>query len=296
MNGRRFRFGSKLFGSGLSCALALAVLVQHARADDAAPGLAHMGAADMSDERARAHFKAGTSLYQSGRFPEAAEEWEQAYALSKRDALLYNIYVAHRDASNLPKAIDALTRYLATNDADATERLNLEARLHSMQAAQAAADEQKRVADANAAQAAPAQEAPAPAAAPPPPAPAPTHRSTVLPLTLVITGGALLTGSLVTGLMTQSKVTEIENSCPKNTCPTSYDLESHRSSARTLATVTDVLLAGGVVVAGVGVVLFFTGGNSSSETHAARDHASASLTPSFVCSTTGCAGALHGTF
>ena len=145
---------------------ALLLAAAHARADEP-PKLAQMRDADMSDERARAHFKAGTSLYESGRFPEAAEEWEQAFQLSQRAALLYNIYVAHRDASNLPKAIDALTRYLATNDADASQRLNLEARLRAMQTAQAATEEQKKASEANAV-AAPAPEAAPPASAPPP--------------------------------------------------------------------------------------------------------------------------------
>ena len=251
--------------------------------------------ADMSDERARAHFKAGTSLYESGRFPEAAEEWEQAFQLSQRAALLYNIYVAHRDASNLPKAIDALTRYLATNDADASQRLNLEARLRAMQTAQAATEEQKKASEANAV-AAPAPEAAPPASAPPPSAAAAPEpsRSSVLPLTLVVAGGVLVAGSLVTGLLTEHQVSNIETKCPNDQCPASYDLASDKSSARTLATLTDVLWISGAVVAGVGLVLWLTGGDDASETQTASS--SAHLSPSLICASTGCAGTLAGKF
>jgi tetratricopeptide (TPR) repeat protein len=273
----------------LLAALAAAPLV---RADDG-PGLANMGASDMSDERARAHFKAGTSLYESGRFPEAAEEWEKAYALSQRETLLYNIYVAHRDASDLAKAIDALQRYLATHDPDAAQRLNLDARLRSMQAA-LAAQEQKRASDA------PAQPA-EPTAATPPPGTASSDSSDssgagaglpVLPLALVITGGALVTGGLVTGLLTQSKVSEIEGDCPRDVCPSGYDLDTPRDSARTLATLTDVLLASGAVISGVGIVLWLTSDGAPNEAPAAG--ASARLMPRFACSTDGCVAVVRG--
>ena len=50
------------------------------------------------DEAARRHFRLGQAYYQNGQFPEAAAEFEQAYQLSGRPQLLYNIYLAHRDA------------------------------------------------------------------------------------------------------------------------------------------------------------------------------------------------------
>ncbi|HEX2675118.1 MAG TPA: tetratricopeptide repeat protein [Polyangiales bacterium] len=267
-----------------------------ARADD--PKMARsMSDADMSDERARAHFKAGTSLYDSGRFPEAAEEWEQAYALSKRNALLYNIYVAHRDASNLPKAIDALQRYLATNDPDPSARLNLEARLKAMQAAQAQADEQRKASEAAASTPPPsaaAQPAPAPAAPPPTSSGAHTeiYRSSseqVLPVTLMILGSALTTGGIITGIVTRSRVAELEKHCPGNVCPPSYDLHSQKDTAQTTAIVTDVLLATGIVSGGLGVILWFTSGEEV-------EVQNAKLRPGLACAPGACQATLRGTF
>src|SRR4051794_20172946 len=57
-----------------------------------------MGAMDME---ARQHFMIGKTLYDAGRFQQAAEEFDSAYQLSKRPQLLYNVYVAHREAGNL---------------------------------------------------------------------------------------------------------------------------------------------------------------------------------------------------
>jgi tetratricopeptide (TPR) repeat protein len=271
--------------------------VCHAQAQEG-QGLMKMGESDMSDQDARAHFKVGTSLYEAGRFQEAASEWEQAYALSKRDVLLYNIYVANRDASDLPKAIDALQRYLGTQEPDAKQRLNLQARLTAMRNA-LAAQQQPANGPADTASSTPAAPAPAPEAstpaAPPVEKPETSHASSsVIPLVLVITGGALLAGSLVTGLVTQGKVSTIEDNCPKDTCRPGYDLPAARSSARTLATLTDLLLAGGAVVTGVGVVLWLTqkSGVSSSEHASAR----ARVTPALACAVDGCVGSVSGRF
>lgn len=283
--------------AGLACGLSLVLGVTAARADDAA-GLVPMHASDMSDERARAHFQAGTSLYDSGRFPEAAEEWEQAYALSGRAALLYNIYVAHRDASHLPQAIDALTRYLATDDPATKERLNLEARLRAMQAAQAAAEQDRKAGEASVAAPAPAPaEAQAEPAAPPPSAASDEADASgvpIVPLALVITSGALLAASVVTGLLTSGKVSDLEDRCPNDRCPAGFDLAGERSAARTLALVTDVLWIGGVVAGGVGAVLWLTASDETGEARAGGFRAG--LTPSFACVPGACAGALRGSF
>jgi tetratricopeptide (TPR) repeat protein len=261
------------------CVVAVAPL---ARAQESA-GLMKVGESDMSEQQARAHFKIGQTLYDSGRFREAAEEWEKAYALSKRDALLYNIYVAQRDASDWPKAIDALSRYLATTDPDAAQRVNLEARLKSMQEALAASE-------AKAAEAAPAP-APAPARTPAP-APQEEKSSSVLPLALVITGGALVAGSVVTGLITSGKVSDIEQACPNDACPAGFDLAGERDSASTLATVTDVLWISGAAFATVGVVLWLMGDDEPS----AEATTQASVTGAIACTPALCGGALAGRF
>jgi len=80
------------------------------------------------ESQARVQYRLGRSAYEGGRFEEAAERFERAYALSQRPELLYNISVARRDAGQLGLAIDALRRYIelvptAPNRAQLTARL-----------------------------------------------------------------------------------------------------------------------------------------------------------------------------
>src|SRR5262245_26705132 len=84
--------------------------------------------ADMTDQQARGHFRLGRELYSQGRFADAAKEFEIAYGLSGRGSLLYNVYLAYRDAQDTVNAARALRGYL-TAVADAPDRPHLEARL-----------------------------------------------------------------------------------------------------------------------------------------------------------------------
>src|SRR5688572_11227947 len=64
------------------------------------------------DEDARYHFRLGQVAYDTGRFAEASEQFDRAYALSQRPALLYNIFLARRENGDLELAVTALRRYL----------------------------------------------------------------------------------------------------------------------------------------------------------------------------------------
>ncbi|HEX5658844.1 MAG TPA: hypothetical protein VFX59_16710, partial [Polyangiales bacterium] len=151
------------------------------------------------DWEARERFELGRTFLEAGRFQQAAEEFEQAYELSGREQLLYNVYIANRDAGNLEHAVDALRSYLEKVP-DAPDQINLRARLASMeaqlkgqreQAAQAAADRDR--ADRLAA----------------------TRKEVVrskLPWVLIGTGGALLAGSLITGILAKGKANDLDDS------------------------------------------------------------------------------------
>lgn len=99
---------------------------------------------DLSDQRARAHFTVGRAMYEAGRFTEAANEFQQAYDLSRRPQLLYNLYIAYRDSSQLVRARDALRAYLA-EVAEIPNRLHLVSRLEALEA-QIAEEERARAA------------------------------------------------------------------------------------------------------------------------------------------------------
>ena len=95
--------------------------------------------ADLTDQRARAHYTVGVAMYDAGRFPEAATEFQAAYDLSHRSALLYNCYVAYRDSSQATRARDSLAQYLEEVP-DAPNRLHLMARLEALNTEIAAAE------------------------------------------------------------------------------------------------------------------------------------------------------------
>jgi tetratricopeptide (TPR) repeat protein len=265
-------------------------------AQDAQPGVIRMKESDVSDERARAHFRMGTSLYESGRFKEAAEEWSEAYALSQRAALLYNVYVAHRDASDWPQAGEALRRYLATDHPDAKLRLNLEARLRAIESALASAQPTA----APGPNASPTDE-PAPEPAPmPSPAQLPTpttqpspHHVSAVPIVLLASGAAVVVGGVVTGFITRSKVADIEKACPHDLCPHGFDLEGQRGSARTMAVATDVLLGAGIALAAVGSVLWLTDERSTESRPASS---ALRVSPALACGRSGCKAQIQGQF
>src|SRR4051794_4468626 len=94
---------------------AVDVILMGVRACLAAVVIGALGASSIAlaqpsnaDEQARTHFRLGNVHYEAGEFVEAAAEFQAAYELSHRPQLLYNIFVAHRDAGNLPQAISAL--------------------------------------------------------------------------------------------------------------------------------------------------------------------------------------------
>ncbi len=81
-------------------------------------------------------------------------------------------------------------------------------------------------------------------------------------------GGAALIGGVVTGLIAKGKESDATDQCVDKYCPASA--ESDFDSASTMATVTNVLLIGGGVLAATGVGLIIVGGSSSEKTaHAA---------------------------
>jgi tetratricopeptide (TPR) repeat protein len=265
---------------------------------------AQPGTTEEDEEEARKHFRLGRAYYDNGDFAQAAVEFEEAYRISQRAALLYNIYLAYRDASDTRHAADALRKYLDLEH-DIENRGQLEARLAALDRTLA-----EEAATAPAAAPAPTPAPGASAEAPPAPAPLPAtaeashaplttepeHTATVttssrnltLPLVLMASGGALMAGSLVTGILTlgkRSDLSDAQSQCEKlGTCnalsPARVrELDNTRSSGKTLATITDVLLFGGLAVAGTGVVLFILDANRDEHEHADRTSASVMCVP-----------------
>ncbi len=90
-------------------------------------------------------------------------------------------------------------------------------------------------------------------------------------------GGAAVIGGVVTGLMAKGKESDATDQCLNKVCPDSAG--SDFDSASTLATVTNVLLIGGGVIAAAGVGLIIAGGSSSEKTALVEPRPRLRLTP-----------------
>jgi hypothetical protein len=232
----------------------------------------------------------GRSHFDAGHFTKAAAEFEEAYRISQRPALLYNLYVSYRDAGDTKNAARTLRLYLEKEPV-IESRAQLEARLAVLEGL---------VQEEAARQASPAPEeaAPAPATTPAaetapdaPPAPddttyedAPSGTS-VVPFVIMGVGGAMVLGSVATGLMASSAESELEDLCPtRMECPPSA--KDTQSRGQTMALATDVLLFGGIAVAGTGAVLWLLGAFDEREPVAAAA----------TCLPGGCVASIAGRF
>lgn len=220
---------------------------------------ASAAAADSDDENARRHFESGAAYLDQSDYDDALREFQSAYNLSKRPALLLNIATVNERMGKLQGAIDSLTKFLA-EDPQTSERTTIETRIANLK---------KRLETEQAATAPPAPPAPtAPAAAaPPPPTPTPPAPPPAPPAKPNRTGayiawsagGAAAIGAVVTGLVAKGKYDDASSSCAHN-CP-----DDTVKPIKTMALVSDVLTGAAVVGAGVGVVLFLTAKPSSVE-------------------------------
>lgn len=266
----------------LACGLLIAVPTASLAQAAAAPPTETMAQstttdADMTDLKARSHFRLGREYYDQGRFAEAAKEFEIAHGLSGRGSLLYNVYLAYRDAQDTPNAARALRGYLAAVP-NAENRENLVARLAAFDALLKQAEEDAARQEAEAAEAArKAQEADQKRAEADQRALEAEQRANVRPSRpwwpwLLVGGGLAATATgIVLGTLATSDADELRDQCvadPRtdgataplvlgNACATSVDLESRRDSIQTQATIGDALWIGGAVIATTGLVLAF---------------------------------------
>lgn len=89
------------------------------------------GGADSSERRAQELFHRGDALYAQGRYEDAILAFQEAYAISERPLLLYNIANAEERLGRWADALGMLQRYLP--DAAPTERADVEQRIRSIE-------------------------------------------------------------------------------------------------------------------------------------------------------------------
>src|SRR5688500_9535977 len=83
------------------------------------------------DEVARAHFLSGQAYYEQASYENALRAFREAYRVSKRPALQYNIALCHERLGDLDGAIAALERYLAEMPT-APDRVAVEVRIKNL--------------------------------------------------------------------------------------------------------------------------------------------------------------------
>lgn len=262
--------------------------------DTAAPPSSEYDPRDMRtsdfDEIARARFVVGQRLYEAGRFADAATEFERAFEISGRSSLLFNAYLAHRDAGNLPEAVRTLDAYLretpdAADHVQLTNRLNAMRQTHAeqvraeAQANSAAQSERERLlteAEAHRREAATQR------------ARADEAEARVSPVGLIVGGagvGMLLAGGAM-ALVALKRGNAIQDACPSDRCPTPYPLEEERTRAVRAQRSTDALVFGGLAVTVVGVVLAFK----------LKARPDGDVSPVAACSGAGCVFGAQGRF
>jgi len=253
--------------------------------------------ASNDDEAARRHFRLGQAYYQNGQFPQAATEFEQAYQLSGRPQLLYNIYLAHRDALHTRQSYEALRQYL-DEVADPPDEDHLRARLHHLEEALAANPESDPEVEPDTQTSDPT---PTPVTPPTPDlsAPAESESRSPVPFVVIGAGGGMLVGGLVAALMSRGARNDLEALCDADgACPPDSNWESLRDKGQRTARAADVLIGVGAAAAVTGVVLHFVMRPSDDDDERASegDAESASLQGGFGCDATGCMATLGGQF
>ncbi|HVH42757.1 MAG TPA: hypothetical protein VM925_10450 [Labilithrix sp.] len=123
---------------------------------------------------------------------------------------------------------------------------------------------------------------------------APSSPSYAGPIFLGIVGLAALGTGTVTGLMARAATDDIQARCPNDVCPASYDLQGHRSEAKTLSTIADATFVGGGVALG-GALLWTLLTPSSRATKTPRT-GSIAWQPGARCSGRGCGVEIGGAF
>lgn len=234
-----------------------------------------------SEVAARGHFLMGREHYEAARFADAAREFQEAYDLSHRPELFYNLFLAHRDAGHVREAASALRQYVeAVPDAPQIEVLRGRLAVLESQIAEDDARERARL-EAETAGATEGHSEGHSEGAAAVTAPSSSSETNVGPWVVVGVGGALAVAAIVTGAVTASTHADIEAHCPGGLCPAmGFDLEARRSTGTTLALTTDVLGGIGAATLAAGIVWAIVDATSG------HDDERAALT----CSPLGCRG------
>jgi tetratricopeptide (TPR) repeat protein len=219
-----------------------------------------------ADTRARELFQEGDVQYAEGRYEEALAKFQEAYDLSGRPQLLFNISNALERLGRLVEAADALEKYLASKQA--RDRAIVQKRLSNLKkrVAEQEEEEVKRAAlealrKGEAEERAASSPEPSPGEPDRPDRPEPARPAEspapVLPYVLLGTGAAAVVTGVVFGILTLNARSDADAGCADTPSGRlcSRQAEAAIDRDRTFSLVTDVSLASGLVLGAIGVYL-----------------------------------------
>lgn len=213
------------------------------------------------EERAKAHFLAGQSYYDQASYNDALREFNEAYRISKRPALLYNIARCFEALEQFPDAVKMLERYLE-EDPTTSDREAVTTRIRNLKDRQEHAQKPPEPAKTQP----PPTPAPTPAPAPTPP-PSTAHRKRLYTWIVGGIGLGALAGALATGVTSQVSYNDLNGKCTNKVCDPSTvaDAQHKIDTGKKLALATDILWPIGAAAVATGVVLFFVEGRHPKE-------------------------------
>lgn len=187
-------------------------------------------------ERAKTKYEEGKTHYAAGEYDKALAAFTEAYNLSNKPDLLYNLGVCSEKVGDNGKAIAYYELYLEENP-EATDREDVARRLAALEKSQAAAAE------------------PQPAAPPPPP---PVREDELVveededqdifwPGAVIGLGGLIVVSGALTAIMAYNRYGDLEDSCS----PDCSDAKVSKVKKAALAADIQFALGGAVVAAGV---------------------------------------------
>jgi tetratricopeptide (TPR) repeat protein len=254
-----------LFGFGIATACAVADTPAHAQVKSEKAA---------NDQRARELFQKGDTAYAEGRYEEALAAFSEAYELSGRAQLLFNVSNALERLGRYQEAVDALEKYLASGKAkerDVVQKrlANLKKRVEEQKKEQeklAKEEEEKRKKEEEERQKREAAQGGANGAnhgggtGPGGPKEATKPPTPLLPWILIGGGAAVFVTGGVFGILTLGARGEAKDGC---TDTASGHLCSESASSaldreKTFGLVADIGMLSGLVLAGVGTYFLLT--------------------------------------
>jgi len=217
------------------------------------------------DARAKELYEEAEASYAAGGYDRAVELFTEAYELSKRPALLFNIANAEERRGNHREAAKMLKRYLESpgaTDIDAIGKRikNLDRRADEADARQAKRDKAERDKTAVAKKKDEPEQVVLDNETP---SLERDDRPSLVPgYALVAVGGVLIVGGITSAILSNSASNDAEARCDATgLCPA--EAEDDINKAKTLALVADVALVAGVASAAVGTYLLIRRRGSS---------------------------------